>query len=558
MTPWYSPATDQNGDRLASPTPGNKPGRRSGRARCQSRSVTGLALFAIGCLLGWGPLRECFGAENTPVTGGLHGAPIEERYMENVPVESLPPQGPGLRSDQVIESPESPGAGIEPVPSVDGLFGLEAQPRPGAASEPESTAALFGIEQPRETPRLWSGKITGFFQAELAYTYPEPDHLSKAKNILRLQTQGRLTDRIKWQASGHFQYDAVFDLDNFYPPNVEDDQEFEAYFHETFFDISAGAFDLRLGRQQVIWGESVGLFFADVVSALDLREVVLPDFDLIRIPQWAARAEYFQGDFHAEALWIPVMTYNEIGEAGAEFFPFPPPPPAGFAAVFDKENKPSDSLEHSAGGVRFSFLKDGWDPALFYYTSMDRDPAFERRVVLSPQPAFIFTPIHKRIHQAGATLGKDVGPAVFTAEVVYTVDKLFSVVRTSDSDGLVKQDVLDYILGLDYVYGQHSLNFQFFQRYFPDHDADMMPSEVESGLTFRVATDALHPDIEPEVLWIFGLNEQDWLLQPKITWTPHPNFRAVLGADIFEGPSDSLLGQFDAKDRVYVEVRYTF
>ena len=67
----------------------------------------------------------------------------------------------------------------------------------------------------------------------------------------------------------------------------------------------------------------VGLFFADVVSAKDLREFILPDFDLIRIPQWAARVEYFKNDFHAEAMWIPVMSYDKIGKPGAEFFPIP-------------------------------------------------------------------------------------------------------------------------------------------------------------------------------------------------------------------------------------------
>ena len=70
---------------------------------------------------------------------------------------------------------------------------------------------------------------------------------------------------------------------------------------ETYLDVSAGDWDFRLGRQQIVWGEMVGLFFADVVSAKDLREFVLPDFDYLRIPQWSVRTEYFKGDFHGEA-----------------------------------------------------------------------------------------------------------------------------------------------------------------------------------------------------------------------------------------------------------------
>ena len=79
---------------------------------------------------------------------------------------------------------------------------------------------------------------------------------------------------------------------------------------------SAGNWDFRLGRQHVVWGEMVGLYFADVVSARDQREFILPDFDQMRTPQWAGRAEYFSDDFHAEILWIPVAT-----SSGSAAFP---------------------------------------------------------------------------------------------------------------------------------------------------------------------------------------------------------------------------------------------
>ena len=64
-------------------------------------------------------------------------------------------------------------------------------------------------------------------------------------------------------------------------------------------------------------------FFCDVVSARDMREFLLPSFDIMRIPQWAVRAEYSKYDIHAEVLWIPVPTLDDIGKPGADYYPGP-------------------------------------------------------------------------------------------------------------------------------------------------------------------------------------------------------------------------------------------
>jgi len=40
---------------------------------------------------------------------------------------------------------------------------------------------------------------------------------------------------------------------------------------------------VRLGRQQIVWGEAIGTFVTDVVNPKDFREFVLPDFSELRI-----------------------------------------------------------------------------------------------------------------------------------------------------------------------------------------------------------------------------------------------------------------------------------
>ncbi|MBU1690924.1 MAG: hypothetical protein KJ958_02045 [Gammaproteobacteria bacterium] len=453
------------------------------------------------------------------------------------------------------------------VESIDDLFGSPppAPKKPAEKTTPQDkpteapqdiSAPAVPESVPPNQPSSSEPHLAGFYQNDLAYTYADKKHWSRFNNTLDLSTQGRTSGGVAWKLGGRVNYDPIYDLADTYPQAVRNDQRFEAIIREAYMDFSSGDWDFRLGRQHVVWGEMVGLFFADVVSAKDMRQLVLPDFDIIRIPQWAARAEYFLGDFHVEGVWIPYMSYDNIGKPGAEFYPFNPPAVAG--TVIAAEKQPV-GLGEAAYGTRLSWLKSGWDVSGFYYTANDPSAAFSRQIALLPTPTITYQPIHERIHQLGATLGKDLGPMVLKAEAIYTKDKLFNTTSATDADGLVKQNILDYIVGLEWSFPQETrFNAQFFQRWFPGHDAGIVPDKTESGISLLFSTQALHPKLEPKLLLIRSLNREDWAAQFKLTWKLDGNWRLATGVDIFTGPPTGLFGAFDDKDRVYTEVRYSF
>lgn len=402
--------------------------------------------------------------------------------------------------------------------------------------------------------------LAGFFQSELAYTWPKPDHFSLFRNTLDMHLGGRWGSAAQWHLGGRASYDAVFDLTDFYPKAVERDEGFQARVWETYVDFSAGSLDFRVGRQQIIWGEMVGLFFADVVSAKDMRQFVLPDFDMIRIPQWALRSEWFHGDYHAELIWIPYPTYDESGVPGSDFYTGPQSPPSGYAQVILGERRPAGSIEQSGYGLRFSALKAGWDMAAFYYGSMDAQPTYFRQLsIVNGTPTLIYTPDHRRIDQLGATLSKDFAPVVVRAEAVYTHGDDFPVTRLDDPDGVVQQDFFDYAVGVDYEgLAQTRLNVQLFQRWFPEHDPDIGYEALESGVTLFAGTTVMEGRIEPQLLVMTGLNRGDWLARPHLIWHAGPHWRWTVGVDLFGGSRQGLFGRYDGDDRVYGELRYSF
>lgn len=444
----------------------------------------------------------------------------------------------------------SPAIAGEPPDSPDGLLQMDG----GKSSD--------GAGKANMDAGGWNPKFQGyfgFFQNKTAYTYPATGHWSLSRNLLDLGARGSLSPGIKWLASGRVAYDPVYQTTSYYPADVRHDQTLELMFRETYLDASFGDWDLRVGRQHIIWGEMVGLFVADVASAKDLRQFVLQDFDILRTPQWAIRNEYFKGDFHAEAVWIPVVTYSNIGKVGAEFYPFKPPAVPGYQNDILNDNPAPRTIGNTAYGLRLSYLLAGFDTSIFYYSTPDLLPAFSRSFWQGAS-SIIYTPIHNRVQQWGATFAKDLTEnAVLKSEVVYTRDRLVSTFSLSDSDGLVKQNILDYIVGLDFTFAEETrVNLQFFQEIYPDRDPGIGPSQFETGYSLLLSTRYFHPKVEPQILFIQSLNRYDWMLQAKTAWEFSTNWRWVGGLDAFGGTSNGLFGRYDQTDRVYTELRYSF
>lgn len=403
--------------------------------------------------------------------------------------------------------------------------------------------------------------LRGFLQQDLAYAYTDPGRLSAATLRAQVGASGQWASDLKWKATLRGEFDPAYAWLDFYPDNVRNDQRFFGLIGETYVDTAVKGWDLRLGRQNIVWGEMVGLFFADVVTAKDLRSFVLPSFDLIRIPQWAVRGERFFGDSHFELLWIPYTTFDRIGKPGSEFYPIQGDAPPGFSNVFRDDTAPARSIANSNVGARFSTLTNGWDWSVFYYRSMDSAATFSREVLPTGPSSgtIVYTPRHDRIWQAGGTVSKDLGESVILkSEFVYTSGRSFNVSRLSQPQGLVQKDTIDAAVGLDYTLPADTrLNVQLFERVYVSHDADMFQDRFETGASLLV-NHKLQPKVEAEVLWIQSLNRWENLIRPRFILRPEQNVRVYAGVDLFTGPITGAFGRFRDRDRVYVEVRYDF
>jgi hypothetical protein len=377
--------------------------------------------------------------------------------------------------------------------------------------------------------------FTANIQTEAARILNEPDRWSTLRLSLEVGATAKFGEevraRVVGQLSGNF---APSVEDSYYPFAVRKDQRFNATVREAFVEMPLGNINAKIGKQYINWGEAVGVFVADVVNARDLRDFLLPDFDQLRIGQWAARFDWQGDDKSAELVWIPIPTYDKLGAFGGDYYPIP----------FNSATQSNSNV-----GIRGGFLKDGWDVAAFYYRSSDRETVFGSSLNARGPVA---TPIvGNRISQIGATLSKDVDFAVLKSEAVYTRGKSLAT-STLNADGLAKHNTMD----IPIPDSEARLNVQAIQRIVLNHSASLISPKNQSYASLQLS----YPSgkWEASILAIEGLNHSERLLRPKITYKATKNTRVSLGADFFSGSANGLLGQFESKDRVYLRVKHSF
>ena len=448
--------------------------------------------------------------------------------------------GPQLAPKPVsVEVEEGEPAAEEPVTDAD------------AGEADAELDALLDVGAPASGAEGADGlKWNGYTELGAAYTYRDPERWSRLRARGELGVAGQLAPRARWKLSARAEADGAFDLeDEHYPAAVRRDRRTDFVLREAYVDLGHGDWEFRAGRQQIVWGEMVGFFFADVVSARDMRDFLQPELEGMRIGQWALRAEHFGAETHLEFLWVPKPSFDEIGEPGDDFFVFPWLP-AG--TVLD-EDRPGQNLDGSNWGARVSRLVDGWDLSAFYYRSYDVSPTL---YALSQGVARLR---HDRIGQFGGTFSKDLGSFVLKGEAVHTHGRSLNTFSSGPgfSIGLLPTDMVDYALGVDVPAADWRFNMQYYGRWLEEHVPALMTDRHEQGVTLQVVHGA-GTNLEAEILALSSVNRSDHLIRPKLTWKFAPAWRLVGGVDVFGGNGKGLFSRYDRNDRVYLELRHMF
>jgi len=335
---------------------------------------------------------------------------------------------------------------------------------------------------------------------------------------------------------------------------LEPDKDIEVELREAFFDTEIGAAYLRVGKQQVVWGQADGLKVLDILNPQSFREFILDDFEDSRIPLWMLNAEVPLGDTMLQLLWIPDNTYDDIPQAEATFaFTSPrivPRLPPGVTATITAPDRPGNVLKDSDVGAKLSAFIGGWDLSLNYAYHY-----FDRPVVRRTMSATGVTvrQNYERTHILGGTFSNVFGDFTLRGEVGYSSDRFFLIETPGDADGVIGSGEFSYVLGLDYLgWRDWFVSTQIFQSVVTETAPGLVRDRIDTSATLLIRRDFLNESLQAEALFIQSVNQGDGVLQATINYEWHSNLRVKMGADFFYGSSMGLFGQFNERDRVSI------
>ncbi|MCJ8299043.1 MAG: hypothetical protein MJK13_08940 [Pseudomonadales bacterium] len=328
---------------------------------------------------------------------------------------------------------------------------------------------------------------------------------------------------------------------------------------ELYLDSSWQQLQLRLGKQQLVWGEADGLKVLDKVNPSRFSEFILEDFDQSRIATWMLNAQWEVDDSSSlQLLWIPDSSYHEMPRAGSEYsfsnaatVPVPAP---GVQLQLRSATKPDHWLTDSELGVKYTAFKNGWDISLNYlYHYRDFAVLYRQQqgnhLVISPE--------YQRSHLIGGSLSNTFAGVTLRAETGLDTASFFLRSDLIDS-GITKSAELSSLIGLDWQGGDNRLSGQWLLSNILDYNSQIIRDQYEHTLSLSYQRDFANQTISFSTLALHSPTNNDGLIRPKLSYNLRSGFDLWLGADVFYGSKSGLYGQFKDRDRIYTGFEWSF
>lgn len=430
-------------------------------------------------------------------------------------------------------------------------------------------ARFLDKERTLEVKGKISTKATFRTQGSKGFTFPESDagDMVQHRNLAYIEIDKNWEKEsdldLRLHLVGRLLYEGVYDygpqeFQDVREANKDEIDDFkkDADLWEAYVDVAPGPLFLRVGRQNVSWGETDLFQMLDRINPLDnTYGGAFEDLDDRRIPLWMARGSYNFGkvgpisSFTLEGFWNPGFVDQKVAPMSPYGTPyaFPAPP----AAIATRIIEPEDDMNGSRWGVRLQgVFADNFNFSLAHYKTILDAPA--ARVVLDPGFIPVQEFIYSDVQITGASLSffEPRTEAIVRAEVAYFWDEPVFIPEvnapllfgTLASGKIPEKDILRFMVGVDKGVWIRALNhksminfsLQYFAEWVPDWDdrmripAPKFPTgdfvhykDYEQKMTFIVSTTYRQGTVNPQLAVAYDPRNA-WMYMPSVNFIFEP------------------------------------
>jgi len=490
----------------------------------------------------------------------------------------------GLLAKKLGASSQAEPAERAPLSEMPGTV-VEDQPQPGAVPSDATTGTAAG---PQLSSFTSAGRdeisVWGWAQGYSAYDINQQG--SEDSDLSRLQGRAGVDWNKDLGAESSLKLRGAIDLDRLYYDSDLADEETDLTLHETYLQYNRSNWEMSLGKQLVRWGKSDQLSPIDSINPQDFRQFITIDLEERALPSWMLRNRW-----HGESIGFETIIQPWFKKSKIEYFDsnwaiyrnLRESIIANPSATDDlkdyvrdlrvETDKPGKSLDNMSAAARFTWQTEQSDFALSYHYGWETLPTITnfpvKNINYSGDPDPDLTDLqpgdftdekvlakYKRQQTAGFEWETVLDPIGFRGEIAYIDHVAF---LSSDLTS-VRKPVIHLVSGIDYTsITEWYFNVQGSWFYIDDYSSEILYFEEDTvSLLGEISKPVWRGNLELSLQYNYTITDQSSYLKPSVTLKYFRNFECEVGANIFSGDDDTLLGSYDRNDQVYVRVKAFF
>ena len=332
------------------------------------------------------------------------------------------------------------------------------------------------------------------------------------------------------------------------PVRTRDSQDL--ILRDLYLQYKEGPLSLKIGNQQVVWGEAFGFYYADLVNPKDFRDFGIGPLEKNRLHTPMVNVKWNFNENIFQFLYVPKPYFNKSPAIGSDFaFPFKKFFPIQ-PHTFTDERTLSLGTKSSEYGVRLSPSLNGADLSIIYFNYFDRAPVY---ISENSSGNIEITGKHPRMETYGLTLSLPVNVLVLRSELLFHRNKSFNFFD-GDLDSFKAHQIVG-VLGLDYIVGDRwRVGLQFSENY-RDRTVSGALDINSTQLVTGHGSFTLYNAQILDLLLAYAPHDGSSLTELSYSIPLSKRVELLFAADLFNGSSSSQFGLFHPSSRGYIQVK---